>query len=144
MIMDVMERLFERTGDTRYLDFSVWFYDEWSRNVTADTTISSLLNRSAPFSQHGVHVYETIRVPLWLASATGRGDLSQASRNAMEKLSHYIEPGGSAVSQEMISKLAPDPTFRKPELRLMQIWPRKCGSMPRRVHVLRTAEPLLI
>jgi uncharacterized protein len=115
MIMDVMERLFERTGDTRYLNFSVWFYDEWSRAVTADTTISSLLNRSAPFSQHGVHVYETIRVPLWLASATGRGDLSQASRNAMEKLSHYIEPGGSAVSQEMISKLAPDPTFTEYE-----------------------------
>jgi uncharacterized protein len=111
MIVDVMERLFERTGEPRYRDFSVEFYDAWSRNVsTADTSIPSLLNREAPFVQHGVHVYETIRVPLWLASATGREDLGQASRNAIEKLCRYVEPSGSAVSQEMISKLAPNPT----------------------------------
>jgi DUF1680 family protein len=111
MIVDVMERLFQRTGDVRYRDFSVELYDNWSRDVsTADTSLPSLLNRESPFAQHGVHVYETIRVPLWLASATGRADLGQASRNAIEKLSRYIEPGGSAVSQEMISKLAPNPT----------------------------------
>lgn len=112
MILDVMERLFERTGDIRYRDFSVWFYDNWSRNVsTADTSLPSLLNRQSPFKGHGVHTYETIRVPLWLASATGRADLGQAARNAMEKLSRYVETSGSAVSQEMISNLPPDPTF---------------------------------
>lgn len=116
MIIDVMERLFERTGDTRYRDFAVWFYDNWSRNVSgADTSLSSLLNRKAPFVQHGVHVYESIRVPLWLASATGRADLGQASRNAIEKLSRYIEPSGSAVSEEMISNLPPNPTFTEYE-----------------------------
>lgn len=111
MIVDVMERLFERTGDVRYRDFSVWLYDDWSRNVSgADTSLPSLLNREAPFVQHGVHTYESIRVPLWLASATGRPDLGQAARNAMDKLSRYAEPGGSGVSEELISNLAPDPT----------------------------------
>ena len=91
--------------------FHTWLYQTWSENVaSADTSLSSLLDRNAPFVQHGVHTYETIRVPLWLASATGREDLGRASRNALEKLSRYTEPGGSAVSQELISNLAPDPT----------------------------------
>lgn len=111
MIVDVMERLFERTDDIRYRDFSVWLYDDWSRNVSgADTSLPSLLNREAPFVQHGVHTYESIRVPLWLASATGRPDLGEAARNAMAKLSHYAELGGSGVSEELISNLAPNPT----------------------------------
>ncbi len=111
MIVDVMERLFERTGEARYRDFSVWLYDDWSRNVSgADTSLPSLLNREAPFMQHGVHTYESIRVPLWLAAATGRPDLGQAARNAMDKLSRYAEPGGSGVSEELIGNLAPNPT----------------------------------
>ena len=111
MISDVMERLFQLTGEPRYRDFTLWLYETWSQNVaSADTSLSSLLDRNVPYVQHGVHTYETIRVPLWLASATGREDFGRASRNALEKLSRYTESGGSAVSQELISNLAPDPT----------------------------------
>lgn len=111
MISDVMERLFQLTGETRYRDFTLWLYQTWSENVaSADTSLSSLLDRNTPYVQHGVHTYETIRVPLWLAYASGREDLGRASRNALEKLDRYTEPGGSAVSQELISNLAPDPT----------------------------------
>ncbi len=116
MIVDVMERLFDRTGDAKYRDFSLWFYQAWSEKMSgADTSLSSLLDRHAPFVQHGVHTYESIRVPLWLSAATGREDLSQASRNALEKMGRYTEPGGSEVSQELISNLAPDPTFTEYE-----------------------------
>ncbi len=111
MIVDVMERLFELTGDARYRDFSEWLYDEWSRNVSsADTSLPSLLNPKAPYVQHGVHTYESMRVPLWLAVATGREDLGTAARNALAKLDRYTEPGGSAVSEEAIGNLAPNPT----------------------------------
>ncbi|MGO8718637.1 MAG: beta-L-arabinofuranosidase domain-containing protein [Acidobacteriaceae bacterium] len=116
MISDVMERLFDLTGNPSYRDFSLWLYYAWSRSVsTADTSLTSLLDRNAPFLQHGVHTYESIRVPMWLSIATGREDLSRASRNALEKLTRYIEPGGSAVSQEMIDNLPPDPTYTEYE-----------------------------
>ena len=139
-------------------------YDNWSRDVSAaDTNLPSLLNREAPFVQHGVHVYETIRVPLWLASATGRADLGQASRNAIEKLSRYIEPGGSAVSQEMISKLAPNPTtteyeycaskeiqltlesaLQKTGVAAYGDMVERVGSMPHKVRACPTDAPSLI
>lgn len=116
MISDVMERLFELTGDAKYRDFTLWFYQAWSKNAgNADTSLSSLLNLKTGFTQHGVHTYESIRVPLWLWMATGREDLGRATQNAFEKLSRYTEPGGSAVSEENIDNLQPDPTFTEYE-----------------------------
>jgi hypothetical protein len=111
MIADVMERLAHRTGDSKYRDFTLWMYESWSEHdPTPDTTLPSLLDLDAPFVQHGVHTAESIRVPLWLASATGRDDLGRAARHALEKLARYIEPSGSVVSQELIGDQRPDPT----------------------------------
>ena len=116
MISDVMERLFDLTADPKYRDFSVLLYREWSKNSpTADTSLTSLLDPNAPFVGHGVHVYESIRVPLWLSMATGSEDFGNASRNALRKLTRYTEPSGSAVSQEGIFNLPPDPTYTEYE-----------------------------
>jgi DUF1680 family protein len=116
MISDVMERLFYLTGDAKYRDFTLWLYETWSQRVSkADTSLPSLLNRKAPFVDHGVHTYESIRLPLWLASATGREDLGQAARNALGKMGRYEEVGGSEVSEELISNQSPDPTYSEYE-----------------------------
>jgi hypothetical protein len=116
MISDVMERLYELTGDGRYRDFILWLYDTWSaRRPAADNSLGSLLNRKAGWVDHGVHTYETMRVPLWLSAATGRTDVAAASQNSFDKLQRYIGPGGSGVSQELIKDLAPDPTFTEYE-----------------------------
>jgi uncharacterized protein len=116
MISDVMERLFTLTGDPKYRDLSVLLYREWSKNSpTADTSLTSLLNPNVPFVWHGAHVYESIRVPLWLAMTTGDEDFGQASRNALRKLTWYAEPSGSSISQEFIDNLSPDPTYSEYE-----------------------------
>ncbi|HWB16623.1 MAG TPA: beta-L-arabinofuranosidase domain-containing protein [Vicinamibacterales bacterium] len=111
MIADVMERLTDLIGDAKYRDFTLWMYETWSQHDgKSDTTLPSLLDLDAPFVQHGVHTCESIRVPLWLATATGRADLGLAARQALEKLARYIESSGSVVSQELIDNQRPDPT----------------------------------
>ncbi len=111
MISDVMERLFELSGDVRYRDFTAWIYQDLSaQQRDADTSLAPLLDRNAEFTGHGANTYETMRVPLWLWMATGRADLGRAWRNALDKLKRYTEPSGSAVSQEFISRLSPDPS----------------------------------
>jgi hypothetical protein len=116
MISDVMERLYDLTGDAKYRDFTLSFYLDVSHTASnADTSLPSLLNLNSGYVGHGANTYETIRVPFWLWIATGREDLGRASRNALEKLSRYTEPSGSAVSQENVSDLKPDPTFTQYE-----------------------------
>jgi hypothetical protein len=116
MISDVMERLFDLTGDPKYHDFTVSLYQNMSRNVpTADTSLASLLDLNSDFTNHGANTFEAIRVPFWLWTATGREDFGRASRNALDKLSRYEEPSGSDVSGEDISNLRPDPTFTEYE-----------------------------
>jgi len=111
MISDVMERLFDLTGDPKYHDFTVSLYQSMSRNSsTADTSLASLLDLNSGFTNHGANTFEAIRVPLWLWMATRREDFGRASRNALDKLSRYTEPSGSDVSEEDISNLKPDPT----------------------------------
>jgi uncharacterized protein len=116
MISDVMERLFDLTGDVKYRDFTVALYQNMSLNTTsADTSLSSLLNLNSDFMDHGANTFEAIRVPFWLWMATGREDLGQASRNALDKLNRYSEASGTDVSEENISGLKPDPTFTEYE-----------------------------
>ena len=111
MISDVMERLFDLTGDPKYHDFTVSLYQNMSRNVpTSDTSLASLLDLDSGFANHGANTFEAIRVPFWLWMATGQEDFGRASRNALDKLSRYTEPSGSDVSGEDISNLKPDPT----------------------------------
>jgi DUF1680 family protein len=116
MISDVMERLYDLTGDVKYRTFMLRFYELWSaRESDADTSLTSLLDRNKSFTQHGAHIYESMRVPLWLWMATGREDLGVATRNALSKLNWYTEVGGSAVSEEFVKDIKPDPQFSEYE-----------------------------
>ena len=111
MFIDVLERLYDLDGNSKYRDFALWFYLKWSTNESKwDATLPSLLDLCKGFNDHGVHTYENIRVPLWLSVATGRSDLHQASENAFVKIARYSEIGGSGVSQELIMNLPPDPS----------------------------------
>lgn len=117
MISDVLERLFELTGDVRYRDFAVWMYDRWSNidsdsqmtNGHSDDSLPFLLDREKPLIAHGVHTVENMRLPLWLWMATGRDDFGKAIRNGLDKLQRYSMPGGSIVSAELVENKPPDP-----------------------------------
>jgi len=116
MIIDVLEWLHARTGEDKYRDFSLWFYEQWSRNESEkDATLPSLLNAKKSFTGHGANTYENLRVPLWLATATGRSDLRRASENAFLKVARYSEVSGSDVSEEGIMNLSPNPSLTEYE-----------------------------
>jgi DUF1680 family protein len=112
MLCDVLERLYDLTGDASYRDFGLWLYSSYCKaHPHDDVALQSLLDLYGGFYGHGVHTYEHLRVPLWLWSFTGRQDLGIAWRNGFEKVARYSYPGGAAVSQEDIGDCPPDPTF---------------------------------
>ena len=112
MFCDVLERLFDLTGDRSYPDFGLWLYSSYSKACPHDDiALPALLDISGGLLGHGAHTYEHLRVPLWLWSVTGRKDLETAWRNGVEKINRYTYPGGAAVAQEGIADCLPDPTF---------------------------------
>jgi DUF1680 family protein len=110
MFADVAERLYAETADARYVRFIAELYHELGAGQPgADTALSALLDPARGFNDHGVNTYETIRVPLWLAQSTGRTEYATAGKNALLKLARYTEPSGSAVSEESVFNLPPEP-----------------------------------
>ena len=110
MIVDVAERLYQISGKPKYVSFAQWLYETWSSAEPKwDATLPSLLDLSKGFHDHGVHTYENIRVPIFLASATSSNEFQQAATNALLKTTRYSEPTGSGVSEEIIGDLKPDP-----------------------------------
>jgi uncharacterized protein len=118
LIADVLEQLFDLTGEVKYKDFGVWLYEDWSNTKDGmagidDDKLANLLDSELPFKGHCAHVVEGMRAPLWLWTVTGRDDLGTATRNAFAKLERYAMPGGSVVSSglraEFIDDQPPDP-----------------------------------
>jgi uncharacterized protein len=113
MFNDVIEQLHDLTGEKKYRDFGLWFYQDFCTGIPSkyqDVTLASLLNINRPFFGHAAHTYEGMRVPLWLYFVTGKSDLGKASENAFLKVKRYTFPSGGAVSMENIGAREPDPT----------------------------------
>jgi hypothetical protein len=116
MFVDVLETLHEHTGDPAYPAFALWLYDTWDAAVPkTDTSLATLRDPDAHWTSHGVHTYEMLRVPVWLAATSGRADLAQAARQSMRTLLRYTLPSGGAVSQEWIEDARPDPAAARYE-----------------------------
>lgn len=129
MISDVLERLFELTGDKRYRDFAIRCYREWSAvahdNIRVqgddDATLGVLTDPGHNyFLGHSVHTVEHLRVPIWLAAATGKPNYQEAARNGIARTVPYSFLTGCIVGngiggppnhrfREFIDNSAPDP-----------------------------------
>ncbi len=112
MFVDVCEWLHRLTGDLSYLTYAAFLYNDYSGSVDVspdDLKTKPLMDISAPFTGHGVHVAEQLRVPLFLTYTDGRAPYPVATSNAFRKLMRYIVPSGAMVSCEGVNDLPPLP-----------------------------------
>jgi hypothetical protein len=109
MFVDVMERLYDLTGDTAYRDFGVYLYRDYSRDMKTDVALTTLLAADHPFVGHGATTYEGLRVPVWAAYVTGDPVLRAAADEAFAKAWAHVSPTGGPVSNEFIANKPTDP-----------------------------------
>jgi hypothetical protein len=109
MFVDVVERLYDLTGNTAYRDFGVYLYRDYSRDVSTDVSLGTLLAGDHPFMGHGATTYEGLRVPVWAAFATGDPMLLAAADEAFAKAWPHVSPTGGPVSNEFIANKPTDP-----------------------------------
>lgn len=109
MYVDVVERLYDLTGNPAYRDFGVYLYRNYSKGVNADISLGNLLSPDHPFVGHGATTYEALRVPMWAAYVTGDPVLRAAAEQAFAKSWPHVSPTGGPVSDELIENKPTNP-----------------------------------
>jgi uncharacterized protein len=109
MFVDVVERLYDLTGNTAYRDFGVYLYRDYSEAMKTDISLPVLLEADHPFIGHGATTYEGLRVPIWAAYVTGDPVIRAASEEAFAKSWVHVSPTGGPVSNEFILNKPTDP-----------------------------------
>jgi uncharacterized protein len=109
MFVDVVERLYDLTGDTAYRDFGVYLYRDYSKDMKTDVALSTLLAADHPFIGHGATTYEGLRVPIWAGFVTGDPMIRAAGEEALAKSWVHVSPTGGPVSNEFIANKPTDP-----------------------------------
>lgn len=107
MYVDVLEWLYRLTGDAKYPAFAERLYDDYCHAKEdfrfRDNQKAKLLDRHTLFQDHGVHVVEHFRVPLWMSELHADDPTwSQAIENLFEKLSKSLAPSGAIVTDRSV------------------------------------------
>lgn len=105
MFVDVCEWLHRLTGDPEYVAFAKLLYDGYCAPTDVhenDVQMRNLSDLDKPFHGHGAHVMEHMRIPLFLAAATGDAKYRAAADNFFPKSLPHLVAGGACISDEDI------------------------------------------
>lgn len=107
MFVDICEWLHRLTGDRSFVVFAQFLYDGYSDLVDireSDIQVRRLEDMSQLFHGHGAHVMEHLRVPLFVAAATGDAKYRTAASNGVPKTFRHLSAGGACISDEGIGQ----------------------------------------
>jgi uncharacterized protein len=111
--VDILQYLYRNTKDRKYVDFAFKFYDDFSKYVNpvgiddeggADAALHILLDASKPFTGHGPHTVEHLRMPLWLygfakdSAEVLKSKYELAVQNIPKKLYQSLSPSKGLVT----------------------------------------------
>ncbi len=103
MYVDVLEKLYQLTGDRKYLDFAFRLYEDYSSSPNLKNTdhqLASLLDKDSLFVLHAPHVAEHARVVCWLATEAKDPRYKEAAANSLAKMQASLSPSGGLVTDD--------------------------------------------
>ncbi len=108
---DVLDRLYQVTGDKTYLQYALFLYQDFSGNVlNEDARYPEIIDPSYKLKEHGVHTYEHLR-PLTVAwFASGNPKLKDALDIYLQRIQDCITPAGGPIGDEWIGGRKADAT----------------------------------
>jgi DUF1680 family protein len=110
---DVLEQLNHLTGKKEYLDYALFCYADFSRQVlNEDAQFQKLIQRDLLLKGHGVHAYEHIRSVAAAYYASGNPLLFEALKNYLYKIELETVPSGAPVGDEWVGGREADATNR--------------------------------
>ena len=110
---DVLEELYRKTGNEKYLDYALFLYKDFSKHtLNEDAQYGKLMDASRMLAGHGVHTYEHLRVVAAAYYASGNPALKKALDNFEGKIKIETTATGGPVGDEWILGKKADATNR--------------------------------
>ncbi len=109
---DVLDRMYQLTGDQKYKEYPVFLYDDFNKHYQSekDVQLNNIFNPEYKLQSHGVHAYEHLR-PLLTASYYGTNDeYKKALTIYTERIAKTVTPTGGAIGDEWIAGRTADAT----------------------------------
>lgn len=109
---DVLDKMYQLTQNTKYLDYAAFLYLNYSANFSCekDAQLSYILDTTYRLQSHGVHTYEHLRPLIVAAFATGNSKIKRALDIFIERISRCTTATGGAIGDEWIGGRVADAT----------------------------------
>lgn len=106
---DILKKMYDFTGDRKYLDYAHFLYMEYSSSYSAesDAQLGNILDTAYRLKCHGVHTYELLR-PVAVSASVDEG-LRDALCAYLDKVETCVTPTGGAIGDEWIGGRSADP-----------------------------------
>jgi len=103
---DVLDKMYQITGDKKYVDYALFLYLDFSKTYQSekDVQLANILNPNYKLQSHGVHTFEHLR-PLIVANyATENPELKKALAIYIQRIENATTQTGGAIGDEWIAE----------------------------------------
>ncbi len=109
---DVLDKMYQITGDTKYTDYALFLYDDFSKTYQSekDVQLNNILNPNYKLQSHGVHTYEHLRPLIVAAYAHNNSELQKALEIYVKRIENTTTLTGGAIGDEWIAERNADAT----------------------------------
>lgn len=109
---DVLDRMYQLTGEEKYLDYALFLYMDYSRFLAweRDAQLPNALDKNYKLNCHAVHTYELLRPMIVAASVSKDSRLKEALMEYLRKIHSVTTATGGAIGDEWIGGRKADAT----------------------------------
>lgn len=109
---DVLDKMYQITGDTKYTDYALFLYQDFCKTYQSekDVQLANILNPNYKLQSHGVHTYEHLRPLLVSTYATANKELQKALEIYIQRIESATTLTGGAIGDEWIAQRTADAT----------------------------------
>ncbi len=109
---DVLDKMYQITGDTKYADYALFLFLDFSKTYQSekDVQLSNILNPDYKLQSHGVHTYEHLRPLLVATYAAKNSELQKALEIYIRRIEQATTITGGAIGDEWIAGRTADAT----------------------------------
>jgi DUF1680 family protein len=109
---DVLDKMYQITGDKKYVDYALFLYLDFSKTYQSekDAQLANILDPNYKLQSHGVHTFEHLRPLIVAAYANKNTELQKALAIYIQRLEKATTITGGAIGDEWIAERNADAT----------------------------------